>query len=100
MGGGHLGRFCVWTQSAFAALERIFGNGKATSQVKGGYRLQNDVVTQSDLNGIINSDAIQSVLRETKVQPTRPRGTKSNPLRNKSALDRLNPYAKVLRVQR
>merc|ERR1712066_657112 len=95
--GGHLGRFCVWTQSAFAALERIFGNGKAASQVKGGYRLQNDVVTQSDLNGLINSDAIQSVLRETKVQPSRTRGTKSNPLRNRSAMDRLNPYAKVLR---
>merc|ERR1711976_745311 len=95
--GGHLGRFCVWTQSAFAALERIFGNGSAASQVKGGYRLQHDVVTQSDLNGLINSDAIQSVLRETKVQATRTRGTKSNPLRNRNAMDRLNPYARVLR---
>jgi len=95
--GGHLGRFCVWTQSAFAKLESIFGNGKAASHVKGGYRLQNDVVTSSDLNGLINSDAIQSVLRETKVQPRRAKGTKANPLRNKSALDKLNPYAKVLR---
>lgn len=95
--GGHLGRFCVWTQSAFAKLESIFGNGKAASHVKGGYRLQNDVVSSSDLNGLINSDAIQSVLRETKVQPKRSRGTKANPLRNKSALDKLNPYAKVLR---
>merc|ERR1712193_360234 len=59
--GGHLGRFCVWTQSAFSALERIFGNGSAASHVKGGYRLMNDVVTSADLNGVINSDAVQSV---------------------------------------
>merc|ERR1712048_337431 len=98
--GGHLGRFCVWTQSAFAALERIFGNGSAASQVKGGYRLQNDVVSSSDLNGLINSDAIQSVLRETKEQPRRTRGTKANPLRNRSAMEKLNPYSKVLRVRR
>jgi len=95
--GGHLGRFCVWTQSSFAALERIFGNGSAASHVKGGYRLQHDVVTQSDLNGLINSDAIQSVLRETRVQATRSRGTKANPLTNRNAMDRLNPYARVLR---
>merc|ERR1712113_423003 len=95
--GGHLGRFCVWTQSAFAALERIFGNGKAASHVKGGYRLQNEVVSNADLNGLITSDAIQSVLREAKVQPQRTRGTKSNPLKNRKALDKLNPYAKVLR---
>merc|ERR1711874_4748 len=98
--GGHLGRFCVWTQSAFNALEKIFGNGKAASHVKGGYRLQNDVVSTSDLNGLINSDAIQSVLRETKEQPRRTRGTKANPLRNKSAMEKLNPYSKVLRVKR
>jgi len=98
--GGHLGRFCVWTQSAFSALERIFGNGSAASHVKGGYRLQNDVVTSADLNGLINSDAIQSVVRETKVAPKRTRGTKANPLRNRKAMDRLNPYAKVLRTNR
>merc|ERR1712066_105831 len=98
--GGHLGRFCVWTQSAFNALEKIFGNGKAASHVKGGYRLQTDVVTSSDLNGLINSDAIQSVLKETMEQPRRSRGTKANPLRNKSAMEKLNPYSKVLRVRR
>merc|ERR1711874_16219 len=98
--GGHLGRFCVWTQSAFNALEKIFGNGKSASHVKGGYRLQHDVVSTADLNGLINSDAIQSVLKETKEQPRRARGTKPNPLRNKSAMEKLNPYSKVLRVKR
>merc|ERR1711976_97158 len=97
--GGHLGRFCVWTQSAFARLESIFGNGKAASHVKGGYRLQHDVVTSADLNGLINSDAVQSVVREAKTQAKRTRGTKPNPLRNRVAMERLNPYSKVLRVK-
>merc|ERR1712066_967684 len=98
--GGHLGRFCVWTQSAFAALERIFGNGSAASHVKGGYRLMHDVVSSADLNGVINSDAVQSVVRETKVQAKRTKGTKANPLRNRNAMEKLNPYSKVLRVKR
>merc|ERR1712188_202252 len=95
--GGHLGRLCIWTQSAFAALERIFGNGSAASHVKGGYRLQNDVVSSADLNGLINSDAIQSVVRETKTQPRRSKGTKANPLKNRKAMAKLNPYSTVLR---
>merc|ERR1712066_549700 len=95
--GGHLGRLCIWTQSAFAALERIFGNGSAASHVKGGYRLQNDVVTSADLNGLITSDAIQSVVRETKTQPRRTKGTKANPLRNRKAMAKLNPYSTILR---
>merc|ERR1712062_744386 len=98
--GGHLGRFCIWTQSAFSALERIFGNGSAASHVKGGYRLQSEVCPSADLNGLINSDAIQSVVRETKVQAKRTSGTKANPLRNRRAMERLNPYSKVLRVKR
>jgi len=98
--GGHLGRFCIWTQSAFAGLERIFGNGKAASHVKGGYRLQHDVVTSADISGLINSDTIQSVVNEAKVQLKRSRGTKANPLRNRVAMERLNPYSKVLRVRR
>merc|ERR1711874_441093 len=77
--GGHLGRFCIWTQSAFNALEKHFGSGKGVSSTKKGYRLQNDVVSTADMNGIINSDAVQSVLREQKAHPRRSRGTKANP---------------------
>merc|ERR1711904_673379 len=64
--GGHLGRLCVWTSSAFSALEKHFGSGKGVSSTKKGYRLQTDVVTAADMNAVINSDAVQSVLREKK----------------------------------
>jgi len=98
--GGHLGRFCIWTQSAFNALEQHFGSGKGVASTKKAYRLQNDVVTSSDLSGLINSDAIQSVLQDAKPQAHRTRGTKSNPLKNRRAMEKLNPYSKVLREMR
>merc|ERR1711988_901899 len=98
--GGHLGRFCVWTKSAFAALERTFGSGKGVASQKKGYRLQNDVVTSADMNAIINSDAVQSVLVEKKQQARRTRGTKPNPLVNRRAMAKLNPYSVVLREAR
>merc|ERR1712166_1562262 len=98
--GGHLGRLCVWTQSAFNSLERHFGSGKGVSSTKKGYRLQHDVVTSADLSGLINSDAVQSVLRDQKQQVKRTRGTKANPLVNQRAMARLNPYSTVLRALR
>jgi len=98
--GGHLGRLCVWTQSAFNSLERHFGSGKGVSSTKKGYRLQNEVVTSADLSGIINSDAVQSVLRDQKQQVKRTRGTKANPLVNQRAMAKLNPYSSVLREMR
>merc|ERR1712151_721279 len=98
--GGHLGRLCVWTQSAFNSLERHFGSGKGSASNRKGYRLANDVVTSADLTGLINSDAIQSVLRDTKAQPRRTKGQKANPLRNRKAMAKLNPYSTVLREMR
>jgi large subunit ribosomal protein L4e len=98
--GGHLGRFCVWTQSAFNALEKHFGSGNGVASTKKGYRLQTDVVSSADLTGLINSDAIQSVLRDQKPKAVRTSGTKSNPLRNRRAMEKLNPYSTVLRELR
>jgi len=98
--GGHLGRFTIWTKSAFAALEKHFGSGKGVSSTKKGYRLQNDVVTSADMNAIINSDAIQSILVDKKHIVKRSKGTKPNPLTNRKAMAKLNPYSVVLREAR
>merc|ERR1719284_2271551 len=32
--GGHVGRFCVWTESAFSQLDAIFGTADAPSSTK------------------------------------------------------------------
>lgn len=98
--GGHVGRLCVWTKSAFASLERVFGSNKAASAQKKGYRLPHDVCTNADVAGIINSDAVQSVLKDKKVKAVRTQGTKANPLRNRKAMAKLNPYSTVLRQMR
>lgn len=95
--GGHLGRFCIWTKSAFNSLEKHFGSGKGVASTKKGYRLQHDVVTSADVSQVINSDEVQRVLVDKKAQAKRTRGLKANPLRNRKAMEKLNPYSKVLR---
>ena len=57
--GGHLGRFIVWTQSAFEKLDTIFGSTETASAVKKGYKLPRPCMANSDLARLINSDEIQ-----------------------------------------
>ena len=37
--GGHVGRFCIWTESAFKQLDSIYGTWTKTSDQKEGYTL-------------------------------------------------------------
>merc|ERR1711957_990566 len=55
-------------------------------------RLPQMQMKNSDLSRLINSDEVQSVLNAPK-QGQKPRGLKCNPLKNKSAMERVNPYA-------
>jgi large subunit ribosomal protein L4e len=93
--GGHLGRFIVWTSSAFAALDKIYGSTIEPSTFKKDFLLPSPSVKQPDLNKLINSSEIQSVLRPVKGSgiTKRPLSQKKNPLRNRQMLLRLNPYA-------
>jgi large subunit ribosomal protein L4e len=92
--GGHLGRFIIWTQDAFAKLDSIFGTYRAASKQKHGYTLGRSIVTNPDLPRIINSDEIQSVVRAAKPS-VRSYVQKKNPLTNRAVLNKLNPYAKT-----
>lgn len=98
--GGHLGRFCIWTQSAFSKLEAVFGSGKAFSTEKKGYKLRTEVCNTADVSGLINSDAIQKVLRAAKPQAKRHNKQKNNSVRNARAMAFVNPYSKVLHQMR
>lgn len=95
--GGHVGRFCIWTESAFKALDSIFGTYETPSEVKKGFRLPTAKISQTDVTRIINSSEIQSVVRPVKSGPTtkRPFTQKKNPLVNRGVLFRLNPYAQT-----
>lgn len=96
--GGHLGRFIIWTKSAFEKLDSIFGTTDKVSEVKKGYKLPRPLITNSDLSRIINSDEIQSVINAPKVVKKTPK-SKRNPLKNLQALLTLNPYAKTQKRQ-
>ncbi|CAO1630366.1 unnamed protein product [Sympodiomycopsis kandeliae] len=95
--GGHLGRFVIFTSSAFQKLDTIFGTLETPSAVKGGFKIPASKITNTDVTRIINSDEIQSVVRPAGPSQTkRPHTQKKNPLRNRAALFRLNPYAAAM----
>ncbi|KAI4335906.1 hypothetical protein L6164_014503 [Bauhinia variegata] len=94
--GGHLGRFVIWTKSAFEKLDSIYGSFDKQSEKKKGYLLPRAKMVNSDLARIINSDEIQSVVKPTKKEVKRA-PLKKNPLKNLNALLKLNPYAKTAR---
>jgi len=92
--GGHLGRFCVFTEDAFRALNNQFGTNKAECTERSGYHINRHVMNCADLSRIINSDQVQSKLRAQRTSVRAHNKTKANPLKNKSLMLRLNPFAK------
>lgn len=94
--GGHLGRFVVWTKSAFEKLDSIYGSFDKVSEKKKGYVLPRSKMVNADLGRIINSDEVQSVVRPIKKDAKRA-PMKKNPLKNLNTLLKLNPYAKTAR---
>ncbi|KAK1403432.1 60S ribosomal protein L4 [Heracleum sosnowskyi] len=67
--GGHLGRFVIWTKSAFEKLDSIYGSFDKPSEKK---------------RGPIKKEVKRATL-------------KKNPLKNLNTMLRLNPYAKTAR---
>jgi large subunit ribosomal protein L4e len=93
--GGHLGRFIIWTSSAFKALDEIYGSTTHPSLLKKDFLLPSSIVSQADIGRLINSSEIQTVIRAAKGEARTKRVgvQKKNPLHNKQVLLRLNPYA-------
>jgi large subunit ribosomal protein L4e len=100
--GGHLGRFVVWTSSAFEALDQVYGTTTTPSALKKDFLLPSNSVANADLTRLINSSEIQSVLRAPKgdARTKRVNVQKKNPLRNKQVMLRLNPYAAAYSKQK
>jgi len=94
--GGHMGRFCVWTESAFNKLDSIFGNGTTAAELKKGYVLPKSQMTNADLARIINSDEVQSLVNPAK-EGKMVKKVKKNPLKNIKEMEKLNPYVRIMR---
>jgi len=94
--GGHVGRFCIWTESAFKRLDAIYGTYKKKSAEKNDYNLPPSKMTIGDLSRLLKSDEIQKAIRAPIKEVKRP-VLKRNPLKNHVVMSRLNPYASVQR---
>jgi len=96
--GGHVGRFVIWTESAFQKLDKVFGSWKTASTEKKGYNLPQTKMSNTDLSRLLKADEIKAVLRAPQKKVLR-RVRRHNPLNNAKAMLRLNPYAAVLKRQ-
>merc|ERR1711942_26026 len=92
--GGHVGRFCIWTESAFRKLDSLYGKGNKASTLKKSYNLPTAKMSNTDLACLIRCDEIQAVIRAPNKVVKR-KITKHNPLKNTRALLQLNPFAAV-----
>lgn len=95
--GGHVGRFIVWTESAFKELNNIFGTYTQSSAQKKGWTLPTHEVTNPDIARVINSNEIQSAIRSSKKDRVLHNKQTGNPLTNTKALDLINPNARLIR---
>jgi large subunit ribosomal protein L4e len=92
--GGHVGRFVIWTESAFKKLDGIYGTYKKASQEKADYNLPPSKMTTGDLSRLLKSEEIQKAIRAPKRDVKRT-VLKRNPLKNHAVMAKLNPYAIV-----
>lgn len=94
--GGHVGRFVIWTESAFNRLNALFGTWTKPAKLKKGYNLPQPKMANTDLSRLLKSEEIRKVLREPRKTVFR-RKRRLNPLTNVRQMIKLNPYAEVLR---
>jgi large subunit ribosomal protein L4e len=94
--GGHLGRFVIWTESAFKKLDGLYGTWRKRSASKAGWNLPQPKMANSDLSALLKSEAIRAVLRAPNRKVTRA-VVRTNPLKNIRTMLQLNPYAAVVK---
>uniref|UniRef100_A0A2K5MPM0 Large ribosomal subunit protein uL4 C-terminal domain-containing protein n=1 Tax=Cercocebus atys TaxID=9531 RepID=A0A2K5MPM0_CERAT len=93
--GGPVGRFCIWTESAFWKLDELYGICHKAASPKSNYNLPIHKMINTDLSKILKSPEIQRALRAPRKEIHR-RVLKKNPLKNVRILLKLNPYAKTM----
>uniref|UniRef100_M3YWN8 Large ribosomal subunit protein uL4 n=1 Tax=Mustela putorius furo TaxID=9669 RepID=M3YWN8_MUSPF len=91
--GGHVGRFCIWTESK---LDDLYGTWRKAASLKSNYNLPTHKMLNTDLSRILKSPEIQRALRAPRKKIHR-RVLKKNPLKNLRIMLKLSPYAKTMR---
>lgn len=90
--GGVVGRFVIWTESAFRRLDQVYGTWTQTAAEKNDYNLPQPKMANADLTRLFKAYEIQRALRQRRPRPVRA-AKRANPLRKFALLNRLNPYA-------
>jgi len=96
--GGHVGRFVIWTESAFKKLDAIYGTWRKSSETKKNWNLPMPKMAVTDLSKLLKSEEIRKVLRAPNRKVTKA-VVKTNPLKNVRTMLQLNPYAAVQKKQ-
>lgn len=94
--GGHVGRFCIWTESAFKKLDALYGTWRKDSSEKKTWNLPQPKMAVTDLSKLLKSEEIRKVLRAPNKKISRA-VHKTNPLKNVRTMLQLNPYAAVMK---
>merc|ERR1712116_52117 len=94
--GGHVGRFVIWTESAFKKLDGLYGTWRKPSASKAGWNLPQPKMANTDLSALLKSEAIRAVLRAPNRKVSRA-VVRTNPLKNIRSMLQLNPYAAVVK---
>merc|ERR1711991_945466 len=87
--GGHVGRFCIWTESAFKKLDDLYGTWRKDSTIKKKWNLPQPKMAITDLSKLLESEEIRKVLRAPNRKVHRA-VFKMNPLKNVKAMLQLN----------
>jgi len=94
--GGHLGRLVIWTESAFAKLDSIYGTWTKKAALKADWNLPVAKMTNADFSRLIRSEEIVKAIRPVhKVKKTA--RVHRNPLAKPELKAKLNPYSAVLK---
>lgn len=95
--GGHVGRLIVWTKGAFERLNALFGTLEQPSLLKKGYVLERPLLNSANISRLINSDDVQSVVRQKRSNVVLHDRKKRNAKKNRALMHRLNPFDKTRR---
>merc|ERR1711973_550696 len=92
--GGHVGRFIIWTESAFKKLDGLYGTWRKPSATKANWNLPQPKMANTDLSALLKGEAIRKVLRAPNKKVKRA-VVKTTPLKNIRTMLQLNPYSAV-----
>jgi len=98
--GAQVGRFIIWTESAFKDLATQFGSygqkgvvSSLKTKSNQTFTLPQPVLQNSDIDAIIRSDSVQNVVKDRKIQKQKKGKSFRNAVTSKKVLLRLNPAA-------